>query len=178
MGRAFRPATEQLEWETNEEHLEAWKAGRTGVPIVDAAMRQMAATGWMHNRARMIAAMYLTKHLFITWREGERHFMRSLVDADLAQNNGGWQWAASTGTDAAPYFRIFNYASQIKRYDPQGTFVRRWVPELRGLSTQELLTSEKIDPLKRESLQYPQPLVDHRGARERILKAFGRLRSQ
>jgi deoxyribodipyrimidine photo-lyase len=177
MGRAFRPATEQLEWETSSEHLEAWKAGRTGVPIVDAAMRQMSETGWMHNRARMIAAMYLTKHLFISWREGERHFMQSLVDADLAQNNGGWQWAASTGTDAAPYFRIFNYESQAKRYDPQGEYVRRWVPELRDLPTQDLLLLNKMDSRKREVLDYPEPLVDHRAARERILRAFGGLRS-
>jgi len=174
MGRAFKPATEQLEWETRADHLEAWKAGRTGVPIVDAAMRQMAETGWMHNRCRMIAAMYLTKHLFISWQEGERHFMHSLVDADLAQNNGGWQWAASTGTDSAPYFRIFNYESQTKRYDPKGAYIRRWVRELRDASSADLAQFSGADF---GSLGYPPPLVDHVRARARTLSAFAALQA-
>jgi deoxyribodipyrimidine photo-lyase len=133
--------------------VEAWQAGRTGYPIVDAAMRQLLATGWMHNRARMIVASFLTKHLLVDWRVGESHFMRHLVDGDPASNNGGWQWAASTGTDPQPWFRIFNPTLQARRHDPDGAYVRRWLPDAAS------------------SLP---PIVDHATARQRALDAFSR----
>ncbi len=133
MGRAFKPATEQIAWRDSPADLAAWQAGRTGVPIVDAGMRQLAAEGWMHNRVRMIVAMFLAKDLLLDWRLGERHFLRHLVDGDLASNNGGWQWSASTGTDAAPYFRIFNPFRQSARFDPHGAYIRAYVPELRDV---------------------------------------------
>jgi len=127
---AFRPAFRDLAWTGATAHLDAWRRGETGYPIVDAAMRQLHATAWMHNRARMIVASFLTKDLLVDWRHGERYFMRHLVDGDLAANNGGWQWAASTGTDAQPFFRIFNPIAQGERFDREGAYVRRWVPEL------------------------------------------------
>jgi deoxyribodipyrimidine photo-lyase len=172
MHRAFRPATERLVWEQNPEHLQRWKEGRTGVPIVDAAMRQMNTMGWMHNRLRMVAAMYFTKDLFLDWRLGERYFMQTLVDGDLGSNNGGWQWSASTGTDAAPYFRIFNPASQSKRCDPDGEFIRRWVPELRDVEGEAIHEPGALPGLLRQRVEYPEPLVDHDVARERVLRAF------
>ena len=127
---AFRPAFRTLAWENDPARFAAWCRGETGYPIVDAAMRQLDATAWMHNRCRMIVASFLTKDLLIDWRRGERYFMEQLVDGDLAANNGGWQWAASTGTDAQPYFRIFNPSAQGERFDPDGAYVRRWIPEL------------------------------------------------
>ncbi|HET9328328.1 MAG TPA: deoxyribodipyrimidine photo-lyase, partial [Candidatus Eisenbacteria bacterium] len=125
---AFRARYDAIRWRGNPQHLAAWQAGRTGYPLVDAGMRELAATGFMHNRVRMVVASFLTKDLLLDWRLGERHFMRQLVDGDLANNNGGWQWAASTGTDAQPYFRIFNPTLQGERFDPQGAYVSRWVP--------------------------------------------------
>ena len=127
---SFRRKYDRIRWSGDPAHLDAWHAGRTGYPVVDAAMRELAATGFMHNRARMIVASFLTRDLLLDWRLGERHFMRHLVDGDLASNNGGWQWAAGTGTDAQPYFRIFNPVLQGQRFDPEGSYVRRWVPEL------------------------------------------------
>ena len=176
MGRAFKPATERLKWSDNETHFEAWKRGRTGVPIVDAAMRQLLHTGWMHNRLRMIAAMYLAKDLFIDWRWGERHFMQHLVDGYFASNNGGWQWSASTGTDAAPYFRIFNPISQSRKCDPEGAFIRRCVPELSRLDGDAIHDPSSLPPLARASLDYPPPIVDHGKARERVFAAFSSLK--
>jgi deoxyribodipyrimidine photo-lyase len=169
LNRPFRLETERLPWRYDEGQFEAWCTGHTGVPIVDAGMRQLAETGWMHNRVRMIAAMFLTKDLFIDWRWGERHFMRHLVDGDFASNNGGWQWSASTGTDAAPYFRIFNPFSQSRRFDPKGDYIRRFVPELDGASAGEV-----HEPHKSESLgaDYPRPSVDHDTARRMTIKAF------
>lgn len=128
--RAFRPQTEALPWRHAPDELKAWQEGRTGFPLIDAAMRQLLATGWMHNRLRMITAMFLTKNLLIDWREGERYFMRHLIDGDLAANNGGWQWSASTGTDSVPYFRIFNPVTQSRRFDPNGRFIGQWIPEI------------------------------------------------
>ena len=128
--RAFQARYRNLVWRNAAEDLQAWQEGRTGYPIVDAGMRQLAETGWMHNRARMITASFLVKHLLIHWQEGEKWFMRHLIDGDLAANNGGWQWTAGTGTDAAPYFRIFNPTLQAKKFDPDGEYIRRWVPEL------------------------------------------------
>lgn len=172
MGRAFKPATDKLKWSYDEEHFERWKAGRTGVPIVDAAMRQLLATGWMHNRLRMVAAMYLTKDLFIDWRWGEKHFMRHLIDGDLGSNNGGWQWSASTGTDAAPYFRIFNPISQSEKCDPKGEFIRKYVPELRDVEGDAIHDPSQLPSLLRSRLDYPDPMVDHAKARDRVMEAF------
>ena len=128
--RPFIAWTDKVRWCDDAAKLHAWQRGETGYPIVDAAMRQLNATGWMHNRLRMISASFLVKDLLIDWRAGERYFMSQLLDGDLAANNGGWRWAASTGTDAAPYFRIFNPTTQGERFDPQGTFIRKWLPEL------------------------------------------------
>ena len=161
---AFRKPYDALEWDENADRLQAWRAGMTGYPIVDAGMRELAATGWMHNRARMIVASFLTKDLHSDWREGERWFMRRLVDGDPASNNGGWQWAASTGTDAQPYFRIFNPTTQGERFDPEGEYVRRWVPELEGLPG-KAVHRPWVAPL--ESRGYPAPIVEH--ARERVV---------
>lgn len=173
MGRAFKPTTDAIRWNDDTSAFGAWCEGRTGVPIVDAAMRQLLGTGWMHNRLRMVAAMYLTKDLFIDWRKGERHFMRHLIDGDLGSNNGGWQWSASTGTDAAPYFRIFNPYSQSEKCDPDGTFIRKWVPELAGLDAKDIHDPSAIPALLRGQLDYPsKPIVDHAKARDRVMKAF------
>jgi deoxyribodipyrimidine photo-lyase len=176
MNRAFRPETEPLPWRQDERQFKAWCQGRTGVPIVDAAMRQLQQEGWMHNRLRMIVAMYLAKDLFIDWRRGERHFMHHLIDGDLASNNGGWQWAASTGTDAAPYFRVFNPHRQSRRYDPEGLFIRRYVPELRELDSGSIHDPSAIDRRDFSRLGYPAPLCDHGQARRQVISAFKRLR--
>lgn len=176
MHRAFQLATERLRWSDNEEHFEAWKAGRTGIPIVDAGMRQLAATGWMHNRVRMITAMLLTKNLFIDWRRGERHFMLNLVDGFLACNNGGWQWSASTGTDAAPYFRIFNPVSQSQKCDAEGAYIRRWVPELAGVQGEAIHEPWTLPALLRSRLEYPEPIVELSASRQRAIEAFARLK--
>ncbi|MBL8745847.1 MAG: deoxyribodipyrimidine photo-lyase [Phycisphaerae bacterium] len=172
MGRAFRPATDRIGWSDRLDHFESWCGGRTGVPVVDAAMRQLNTTGWMHNRLRMIAAMYLTKDLFIDWRLGERYFMQRLIDGDLGSNNGGWQWSASTGTDAAPYFRIFNPITQSRRFDPNGDFIRAWLPELRGVEGDAVHDPSVLPPLRRAALDYPQPLVDRDAVKERVIAAF------
>ncbi|MFP4137879.1 MAG: deoxyribodipyrimidine photo-lyase [Halomonas sp.] len=165
----FQRHTEALAWRDDDAGFAAWCEGRTGYPIVDAAMRQLLATGWMHNRLRMITAMFLAKHLLIDWRRGEAFFMRHLVDGEFCANNGGWQWAASTGTDAAPYFRIFNPTTQSRRFDPDGAFLAEWLPELAGLPARA-----RHDP-PRDLLGttgYPGPIVDHRAARARALDAF------
>ena len=168
---AFRKTYDALEWDDDADRLQAWQAGMTGYPIVDAGMRELAATGWMHNRARMIVASFLTKDLHIDWRAGERWFMRRLVDGDPASNNGGWQWAASTGTDAQPYFRVFNPTLQGERFDPGGEYVRRWIPELEGLRG-KAVHRPWTGPL--ESRAYPAPIVDHQ--RERLV-ALARYRA-
>lgn len=167
--RSFRPEYDRLAWRVDDEGFEAWKAGRTGHPFVDAGMRQLRATGWMHNRARMVVASFLTKDLLIDWRRGERYFFDALVDGDPASNNGGWQWSASTGTDAQPYFRIFNPVSQGERFDPEGSYVRRWVPELRDLPAKQIHSPWLEGELPRG---YPLPIVDHAFARKRALAAF------
>ncbi len=135
---AFNPALANIPWRNEASEFEAWKRGETGVPVVDAAMRQLKETGWMHNRARMIVASFLVKDLLIDWRWGEAWFMENLLDGDLAANNGGWQWTAGTGTDAAPYFRIFNPLLQSRKFDPHGDYIRRWVPELRHLDAETI----------------------------------------
>jgi deoxyribodipyrimidine photo-lyase len=172
-GRPFKLETDELPWREDDELFTAWCEGRTGYPIVDAGMRQLAQTGWMHNRVRMIVAMFLTKDLFIDWRWGERFFMQSLVDGDFASNNGGWQWSASTGTDAAPYFRIFNPISQSKRYDPAAKYIHRFLPELVDVPADMLhRPREKWDV----EVDYPDPIVDHAKARQMVLDAFGKKR--
>jgi deoxyribodipyrimidine photo-lyase len=171
MGRAFKPAADRIAWCYDEAAFAAWCEGRTGVPFVDAGMRQLKAEGWMHNRVRMVTAMYLTKDLFIDWRWGEKYFMQHLIDGDFASNNGGWQWSASTGTDAAPYFRIFNPVNQGRAHDPDGAYVRRYVAELAELDAE---TIHDPPPLVRARLDYPKPIVDHAAARERVMRAFGR----
>jgi deoxyribodipyrimidine photo-lyase len=135
---AFNPALANIPWRNNETEFEAWKNGQTGVPIVDAAMRQLKEIGWIHNRVRMIVASYLVKDLLINWQWGEAWFMENLLDGDLAANNGGWQWIAGTGTDAAPYFRIFNPVLQSAKFDPNGEYIRRWVPELRNVNSNDI----------------------------------------
>lgn len=175
MHRAFRPETESLNWSGDQEHFAAWCDGRTGIPIVDAGMRQLAQTGWMHNRVRMITAMFLTKDLFIDWRWGERHFMRGLVDGDLASNNGGWQWSASTGTDAAPYFRVFNPVSQSRRFDPQATYIRKFLPELAKLDDNEIHEPYAARGAK-SPLDYPRPIIDLTKTRARVIEAFSALK--
>jgi deoxyribodipyrimidine photo-lyase len=151
--RSFREKYDYIEWRNNEEEFEAWSQGKTGYPIVDAGMRELNNTGFMHNRVRMITASFLTKHLLINWRWGEAYFAEKLLDFDLASNNGGWQWAAGSGTDAAPYFRIFNPYSQQEKFDKNFDYIKKWVPEY---GTQE----------------YPDPIVDHKQARNRCLETY------
>ena len=169
--RAFRPETEALKWRRAPKDLEAWQQGRTGIPIVDAAMRQLLNTGWMHNRLRMIVAMFFTKNLLLDWREGERFFMQHLIDGDLASNNGGWQWSSSTGTDSSPYFRIFNPLNQSERFDPQGLFIKYWVPELKDLNKRDVHNPSSLGGLFGVE-GYPTPIVDLKDSRERALTAF------
>lgn len=153
VGGSFRPQYDRLEWLNNEEHFQAWCEGKTGFPIVDAGMRELNETGFMHNRVRMIVSSFLVKDLLIDWRRGEAYFARKLIDFELASNNGGWQWAAGCGCDAAPYFRIFNPDSQTKKFDPKFEYIRKWIPEF-------------------DSFDYPEPIVDHKQARLRALDFY------
>ncbi len=177
MHQPFKLKTNQLDWRDAASDFEAWKNGQTGYPIVDAGMRQLNQTGWMHNRLRMVTAMFLTKHLLIDWRLGEKYFMQKLIDGDLAANNGGWQWSASTGTDAVPYFRIFNPFSQSKRFDPEGKFIKKFCPELKNVSAKLLHDAAKLTKaIADTNSSYPDYVVDHKFARERALKAFKSLK--
>jgi deoxyribodipyrimidine photo-lyase len=167
---SFNPALKNIPWRNNVEEFEKWKDGKTGVPIVDAAMRQLKSIGWMHNRARMIVASFLVKDLLIDWRWGEAWFMENLLDGDLAANNGGWQWTAGTGTDAAPYFRIFNPVLQSVKFDPHGDYIRKWIPELKDVNEKEIHTPWEYE-IKISG--YPeQPIVDREIVKERTLKAY------
>ncbi|KAG2116073.1 DNA photolyase, FAD-binding/Cryptochrome [Suillus discolor] len=169
MGRPFQERFADVKWEVNEEHLNAWKEGKTGIPIVDAAMRQINTMGWTHNRMRMIVAMFLSKDLMLDWRLGERYFMEKLIDGDLASNNGGWQWSASTGVDPAPYFRIFNPYTQSSKADPTGDFIRTFVPELKNLYGSDIHNP----PAKvADKLGYPRPIVNHAEARVRAIRRY------
>ncbi len=150
---AFKPQYDLVEWETNADHFQAWCEGRTGYPIVDAGMRELNATGFMHNRVRMVVASFLTKHLLLDWRWGEAYFASKLLDFDLSANNGGWQWAAGSGCDAAPYFRVFSPDAQTLKFDPKFSYIRKWVPEF-------------------EDFSYPKPIVEHRFARERAIQRY------
>ena len=165
----FRKGYDRIQWRNKEDEFLAWKEGRTGYPLVDAAMRQLHSTGWMPNRMRMVSASFLVKDLLIDWRWGESWFMDNLIDGDLAANNGGWQWIAGTGTDAAPYFRIFNPVTQSRKFDPKGEYIRRWIPELKDLDTQTIHAPWEQDI---QIAGYPQPIVDHKIARQRTLLAY------
>lgn len=155
----YRPQFKDFPWNNNEKYFQAWCQGKTGYPIVDAAMRQLNETGWMHNRCRMIVASFLTKDLIINWQWGEKYFMQKLYDGDLSANNGGWQWSASSGMDPQP-LRIFNPSSQAQKFDPEGDYIRHWVPELSSLDSEYLVTG-KIPAAERSACGYPQPIVDH-----------------
>ncbi|MBJ3814502.1 deoxyribodipyrimidine photo-lyase [Shimwellia pseudoproteus] len=170
--RPFIPWTDNIVWSRDQTRLKAWQSGHTGYPIVDAAMRQLNHTGWMHNRLRMISASFLVKDLLIDWRAGERYFISTLVDGDLAANNGGWQWSASTGTDAAPYFRIFNPTTQGARFDPEGVFIRRWLPELAHVPGSEVHQPWRWAQQQGVTLDYPPPIVEHKLARAATLEAY------
>ena len=169
---------ENIRWRDDPEGFERWKEGETGYPIVDAGMRQLSATGWMHNRVRMITASFLVKNLLIDWRKGERYFRKVLIDGDIAQNCGNWQWVAGTGFDAAPYFRVFNPVLQSKKFDPEGSYIRRLIPELEGMSNSVIHSPWECDEttLKKHNVvlgeNYPFPIVDHVEARERALAAY------
>jgi deoxyribodipyrimidine photo-lyase len=152
--KSFKPKYDNINWQNDEENFQKWCAGETGYPIVDAGMRELNATGFMHNRVRMVVASFLTKHLLIDWRLGEKYFAEKLLDYDLASNVGGWQWVVGSGCDAAPYFRIFNPDSQMQRFDPEKNYIKKWIPEL-------------------ETTKYPQPIIDHKFARARCLEVFG-----
>ncbi len=181
--RNFNPAFDRFPWARDEKALAAWQQGRTGYPIVDAGMRELWATGWMHNRVRMIAASFLTKHLLIDWREGEKWFWDTLVDADPANNPAGWQWVAGCGADAAPYFRIFNPVLQGEKFDPEGAYVRHWVPELERLDKRwlhkpwEAPARALSEAGVRLGETYPRPVIDHTSARKRALSAYEAMRS-
>lgn len=168
----FIPWTDKVKWHDHPEQLRAWAEGKTGYPIVDAAMRQLNSTGWMHNRLRMIVASFLVKDLLINWRRGEHYFMSQLIDGDLAANNGGWQWAASTGTDAAPYFRIFNPTTQGERFDTEGEFIRVWIPEIADVPGKAIHDPWTWADKKGVTLDYPRPIVEHKQARAATLAAY------
>jgi deoxyribodipyrimidine photo-lyase len=181
--RPLRPAYAKFPWKDDLQHLRAWQRGRTGYPIVDAGMRQLWHTGWMHNRVRMIVASFLVKHLLINWTHGARWFWDTLVDADLASNTQGWQWTAGCGADAAPYFRIFNPIMQGRKFDAEGVYVRRWVPELARLSNEWMHEpwAAPADELRRAGVtlgrEYPGPIVNHGAAREAALAALATLKN-
>ena len=173
MSKPFKPEYTNIEWEYNDEHFAAWCEGRTGYPIVDAAMRQLAHMAYMHNRCRMVVASFLAKDLLLDWRLGERFFMEHLIDGDFASNNGGWGFSSSSGVDPQPYFRIFNPLLQSEKFDPEGEYIRKWVPELRVVKGKAI-----HDPYGRlgekefDALRYPRPIVEHKFARERALARY------
>jgi deoxyribodipyrimidine photo-lyase len=170
--KPLRPAFENFPW-NDLTHLKAWQQGQTGYPIVDAGMRELWNTGWMHNRVRMIVASFLVKHLRIPWQQGALWFWDTLLDADLASNSMGWQWSAGCGADAAPYFRIFNPQTQGEKFDPDGLYVKKWCPELTSLTPKFLHSPQNLKPLN-----YPAPIIDHKQAREAALQAFSTIRKK
>ena len=182
VGHAFKPEYDAIQWKEWPAGLAAWQEGRTGYPLVDAAMRQLNTSGWMHNRLRMVAASFLTKDLGIDWRLGERYFAERLNDFDLSANNGGWQWAASTGCDAQPWFRIFNPVTQSEKFDPEGRFIRRYVPELAAVPDKYIHAPWRMGRIEQDAIgvvigrDYPAPQVDHATAREETLARYGVVR--
>jgi deoxyribodipyrimidine photo-lyase len=172
MSKAYKISTEKLPWDYDENKARAWQQGLTGFPLIDAAMRQLNTQGWMHNRLRMVVAMFYSKNLFFNWREGEKYFAENLIDSDLSANNGGWQWSASTGTDAAPYFRIFNPIRQSERFDPDGEFIRQYCPELNDLTSKQIHEPYVKAPHIYENGVYPKPIINLAGSRERVIAAF------
>ena len=174
---AFQSEYDKLEWSNNREHFQRWCEGKTGYPLVDAAMRQLNTTGWMHNRLRMVVSMFLTKDLHLNWQWGEKYFLEKLVDGELAANNGGWQWSASTGTDATPYFRVFSPVNQSRNFDPQGKFIKWFVPELESISQKEIHEPWTITSSAFNGLNYPKPIVDHAIERKKTLVLFKEVRA-
>jgi deoxyribodipyrimidine photo-lyase len=174
----LRAVFDAFPWNEDESAVRRWRAGRTGYPFVDAGMRELLATGWMHNRARMVAASFLVKHLTIHWLEGARWFWETLVDADLANNTMGWQWVAGCGADAAPYFRVFNPVTQGRRHDPDGTYIRKWLPELTSLPDEFIHApwEAPVSTVRAAGVtiggNYPAPIVEHSAARARALEAY------
>lgn len=166
----YREPWKDFPWDKSEEHFQAWCEGRTGYPIVDAAMRQLNETGWMHNRCRMIVASFLTKDLIVNWQWGEKYFMQKLIDGDLSANNGGWQWTASSGMDPKP-IRIFNPTSQAKKFDPYAEYIRRWLPELSRVDTKALIVA-KIPAEERKAANYPEPIVDHQQQQQKFKQLY------
>lgn len=173
MNKCFKPAFTNVEWEYDEDMFTRWTEGKTGFPIVDAAMRQLKHDAWMHNRNRMVVSSFLSKDLMIDWRRGERYFMENLVDGDFASNHGGWGFGSSTGVDST-HFRIFNPLLQSEKFDPSGEYIRKWVPELRGIKDRKAIH----DPYHRgaeaiaQKAGYPKPIVEHAASRERALQRY------
>ena len=172
MRKSFNEKYDQVKWRDDEEDFVAWTKGETGFPIIDAAMKQLLNTGWMHNRLRMIVAMFLSKNLLIDWKRGEEFFMQNLIDGDHASNVGGWQWSASTGVDAAPYFRIFNPITQSEKFDKEGLFLKHYLPNLEGLSSKEI---HNPDIELRKELNYPMPITDLSSSRKRAIEVFSKI---
>lgn len=169
-GKSFKKEYDKIKWKTNKKKLEKWKEGKTGFPMVDAGMRQMNTTGWMHNRLRMIVSNFLVKDLFIDWREGERYFAQTLYDYDPSQNNGGWQWSSGSGTDSQPYFRIFNPWLQSKKYDKDCEYIKKWVPELKNIPNKHIHKWYEFH--KKYDIDYPKPMVNHQNAKKNTLKLY------
>ena len=178
IGQCFKPEFNSIVWPGSEAHFQAWCEGKTGYPLVDAAMRQLNSSGYMHNRLRMVSACFLVKDLLVDWRRGEAYFAKKLNDFDLAANNGGWQWSASTGCDAQPWFRIFNPVTQSERFDAEGKFIRRYVPEIANCSAKEIHAPWKMSAERQQETgvligrDYPAPIVDHAVMREKALTLY------
>jgi deoxyribodipyrimidine photo-lyase len=173
MNKPFKPEYGNIRWRYDDSQFEAWKAGKTGFPLVDAAMRQLVHTGWMHNRCRMVVASFLAKDLLLDWRLGERFFMLNLIDGDMSSNNGGWGFSSSTGVDPQPYFRIFNPLLQSEKFDPEGEYIREWVPELRKIKGKAIHDPwGRGDQKEIEKTGYPKPLVVHSEARNLALSRY------
>jgi deoxyribodipyrimidine photo-lyase len=168
-GMPFQDYSKSIEWRSDELELNAWKTGNTGFPIVDAAMRQLLQEGWMHNRLRMVVAMFFTKNMLHDWRVGEAYFMENLIDGDFSSNNGGWQWSSSTGTDAAPYFRIFNPITQSTNFDKEGLFIKKFIPELKDMD-KSIIHNPPTE--HRKYCNYPLPILDLKESRLRAIEAF------